>query len=57
MELSWGGKEPLKLQDGTEMVFLQDGQTVTMRATAPGVDGQTVDFGECVGTIRPATGV
>lgn len=57
MELSWGGKEPLKLQDGTEMVFLQDGQTVTMRATAPGADGQTVDFGECVGTIRPATGV
>lgn len=57
MELSWGGKEPLVLRDSTEMVFLRDGQTVVMRATAPGPDGQTLDFGECVGTVRPATGV
>ncbi|MGO3034679.1 MAG: fumarylacetoacetate hydrolase family protein [Corynebacterium variabile] len=54
IELSWGGKEPLVLADGTEMVFLQDGQNVTMRATAPGANGETVSFGECSGTILPA---
>lgn len=56
MELSWGGKEPLKLADGREQAFLQDGQTVTLRGTAPGANGSVIDFGECVGTITPATG-
>ncbi|MCG7300554.1 fumarylacetoacetate hydrolase family protein [Brevibacterium ravenspurgense] len=54
IELSWGGKEPLKLKDGSDMVFLQDGQTVTLRATAPGADGETINFGDCVGTIVAA---
>ncbi|WP_114201849.1 fumarylacetoacetase [Janibacter anophelis] len=54
MELSWGGKEPLVLADGREMRFLEDGQTVTLRGTAPGPDGSVIDLGECVGTIRPA---
>lgn len=56
MELSWGGKEPLVLADGREMRFLEDGQTVTLRGTAPGANGSIIDFGECVGTIAPATG-
>lgn len=56
MELSWGGKEPLKLADGREQAFLEDGQTVTLRGTAPGAKGSVIDFGECVGTITPATG-
>lgn len=55
IELSWGGKEPLKLSDGSEMTFLQDGQTVGLTGTAPGPDGSVIDFGECVGTISPAT--
>lgn len=55
MELSWGGKEPLVLADGREMRFLEDGQTVTLRGTAPGADGSVIDLGECVGTIVPAT--
>jgi fumarylacetoacetase len=56
IELSWGGREPLVLADGTEMTFLQDGQTVGLTGTAPGPDGSVIDFGDCVGTIRPATG-
>lgn len=56
MELSWGGKEPLELADGREQAFLEDGQTVTLRGTAPGANGSVIDFGECVGTITPATG-
>lgn len=55
IELSWGGKEPLKLDDGSEMTFLRDGDTVTMQGTAPGPNGSTISFGNCVGTIKPAT--
>ncbi len=55
MELSWGGKEPLQLADGREQGFLEDGQTVVLRGTAPAADGAVIDFGECVGTILPAT--
>ncbi len=55
MELSWGGKEPLKLASGREQAFLEDGQRVVLRATAPGADGSVIDFGECVGTIVPST--
>ncbi|MFI7495706.1 fumarylacetoacetate hydrolase family protein [Kocuria sp. M4R2S49] len=55
LELSWGGKEPFALPDGTEMTFLQDGQTVTLTGTAPGPGGSVIDFGECTATILPAT--
>jgi fumarylacetoacetase len=55
LELSWGGKEPFALPDGTEMTFLQDGQTVTLRGTAPGPGGSVIDFGECTATVLPAT--
>jgi fumarylacetoacetase len=54
LELSWGGTEPFTLADGTTRTFLEDGDTVTISATAPGPDGQRVDFGEVTGTIRPA---
>ena len=56
MELSWGGKEPLQLADGREQAFLEDGQSVTLRATAPGPNGSVIDFDECVGRITPARG-
>jgi fumarylacetoacetase len=55
MELSWAGKEPLVLADGTEMSFLEDGQTVTLKATAPGPHGSIIDFGECTATVLPTT--
>lgn len=55
IELSWGGKEPLKLEDGSEMTFLEDGHTVGLTGTAPGPDGSVINFGECIGTILPAT--
>lgn len=55
IELSWGGKEPLRLAAGTEMTFLQDGQTVVIRGSAPGPAGATISLGECRGTIVPAT--
>ena len=32
LELSWAGTKPLKMHDGTERKFLNEGDTVTMRA-------------------------
>jgi fumarylacetoacetase len=47
------GKNPLKLADGSERLFLDDGDTVVLRGMA-GTEGNYVGFGDCVGTILPA---
>ena len=54
LELTWNGAEPVKLDDGALRTFLEDGDTVTITATAPGADGTTIGFGEVTGTIQPA---
>ncbi|KAJ5773157.1 hypothetical protein N7457_008053 [Penicillium paradoxum] len=46
------GKNPLKLADGSERMFLEDGDTVILRGMA-GTEGNYVGFGDCVGTILP----
>jgi fumarylacetoacetase len=50
LELSWGGKEPF----GDGRTFLEDGDTVTLRYTAPGTGGGRLALGEVTGTILPA---
>jgi fumarylacetoacetase len=54
MELTWNGSEPITLADGSHRTFLNDGDTVTIRATAPGADGVRIGFGEVSGTVLPA---
>jgi fumarylacetoacetase len=54
LELSWGGAEPLKLPDGSVRSFLEDGDEVTITATAPAADGRRIGFGEVTGQILPA---
>jgi fumarylacetoacetase len=54
LELSWGGAEPLKLPDGSVRSFLEDGDEVTITATAPAADGASIGFGEVTGQILPA---
>lgn len=44
----------MTLADGSERTFLEDGDTVTITATAPGPDGSVVGFAEVTGTVRPA---
>jgi fumarylacetoacetase len=56
LELTWGGAEPVTLADGTTRTFLEDGDTVAISATAPGVDGTRIGFGEVTGRILPAPG-
>jgi fumarylacetoacetase len=50
LELSWGGTEPFA--DGR--TFLDDGDEVTLRATAPGTLGGRIALGEVTGRITPA---
>jgi fumarylacetoacetase len=50
LELSWNGQKPLIMPDGTERTFLNDGDTVIMRAHAD-KDGVRIGFGECRGKI------
>jgi len=51
LELSWGGREPVRLDTGEERRFLEDGDTVTLRGTAVG-RGYRIGFGDCRGTLR-----
>ncbi|MEL6451645.1 MAG: fumarylacetoacetase [Pseudomonadota bacterium] len=53
LELSWGGKEPLTLDNGTTRTFLEDGDTLTLTGAAKG-DGYQIGFGPCSGTLIPA---
>jgi fumarylacetoacetase len=53
LELCWGGKEPFEA-GGRERTFLEDGDEVTLRATAPGANGGRIALGEVTGRILPA---
>ncbi|MFG2824044.1 fumarylacetoacetase [Kitasatospora sp. NPDC048365] len=53
IELTWNGEQPLKLADGTTRTFLENGDEVTITATAPGPDGSRIGFGEVTGRIVP----
>ena len=55
LELSWGGAEPLKLPDGSVRSFLEDGDEVTISATAPAADGGRIGFGAVTGRILAAS--
>jgi fumarylacetoacetase len=50
LELSWRGTKPLKLKDGSERKFIQDGDTVRMRGYAQ-KDHVRVGFGSAAGKI------
>jgi fumarylacetoacetase len=50
LELSWGGKEPF----GNGRTFLEDGDEVVLRYTAPGTGGGRIALGEVSGRIQPA---
>jgi len=50
LELSWGGKEPF----AGGRTFLEDGDEITLRYTAPGTGGGRIALGEVTGVIEPA---
>ena len=53
LELTWKGTKPLQLKNGIGRKFLEDGDTVTMKAWSE-KDGIRVGFGEVTGKILPA---
>jgi fumarylacetoacetase len=56
LELTWNGTSPITLADGSSRSFLEDGDMVTIRGSAPGPDGTRIGLGEVTGTVRPAIG-
>jgi len=53
LELSWDGKNPLKLGNNISRTFVEDGDEVILTACCQG-DGYKVGFGACSGKILPA---
>ncbi|MFE3197696.1 fumarylacetoacetase [Embleya sp. NPDC059237] len=54
IEITWNGENPLKLPDGSSRTYLEDGDEVTITATAPGPNGTRLGFGEVSGRILAA---
>ncbi len=53
LEISWQGKNPVTMADGTERKFIQDNDTVIMRGHCE-KDGLRIGFGEVRAKILPA---
>ncbi len=53
LEISWQGKNPITMPDGTERKFILDNDTVVMKGYCE-KDGVRIGFGECSGKILPA---
>ncbi|HWB64965.1 MAG TPA: fumarylacetoacetase [Chitinophagales bacterium] len=53
LEITWGGKNPIKMPDGTERKFIQDNDTIVIRGHCE-KNGVRIGFGECSGKILPA---
>ena len=53
LEITWGGKNPVQMPDGTERKFINDNDTVVIKGYAE-KDGVRIGFGECSGKILPS---
>ena len=53
MELTWRGTKPIKLSDGTERKYVNDGDTIVMKGYCE-KEGVRIGFGECKATVLPA---
>jgi fumarylacetoacetase len=55
LELTWRGAEPLALPNGETRKFLEDGDEVILRAFCERPGWVRIGFGECSGTVLPAS--
>lgn len=53
LEISWSGKEPITLKDGSERTFIEDNDSVVMRGSCK-KDGVRIGFGEVIAKVLPA---
>ena len=56
LELSMGGKQPIALPGGEQRAFLQDGDTLVLRACCRQPGAARIGFGDCAGTVLSAPG-
>ena len=54
MEFSAGGKQPFALPNGEMRTYLEDGDSVVLRAWCERHGAHRIGFGECRGTVIPA---
>jgi fumarylacetoacetase len=54
LERTWRGTEPIELPSGETRKFLEDGDTVILRAYCVRDGAVRIGFGECRGTVTPA---
>jgi fumarylacetoacetase len=52
LELTWAGKNPIKLKDGTERKFINDNDTVILKGFASN-SLVRIGFGECSSKLLP----
>lgn len=52
LELTWGGKNPLKMSDGTERKFINDNDTVIFKGYSQN-SSVRIGFGECSCKLLP----
>ena len=53
LELTWGGKEPITLNDGSTRTFINDLDNVILRGYCETSEVK-IGFGKCTGQILPA---
>lgn len=53
LEITWAGKDPLTLKDGTKRVFFNDGDNVILHGYCQN-ETVRIGFGKCEGKILPA---
>jgi fumarylacetoacetase len=56
LELTRGGKAPIRLPDGESRTFLEDGDAVILHGWCARPGAARLGFGECRGVILPAVG-
>lgn len=54
LEITKGGKSPIKFASGSQRLFLEDGDCVVIRGWASDQSGSRVGFGQCQGTVLKA---
>lgn len=53
LELTKGGKQPITLPNGEKRLFLEDGDTVTLRGYCTREGFRRIGFGACTATVLP----
>jgi fumarylacetoacetase len=54
IELTQGGRAPIRLSNGESRTFLEDGDRIILRGYCERSGFRRIGFGECRGTVLPA---